>query len=356
MINYQLDTRSDEFWKTLQDRVKRHFISQGLSTHANFAMKIKIVAVLLLFIAPVLLIYFSTLPLIAKWGLCFIAGLGMAAIGLCISHQAVHGAISGNPTTNRFLGMTFNLLGVSDYLWKIKHNVSHHAFTNIYEMDEALKEGDIIRMSTDVSRKSIHRFQHWYTPIVYALFTIFWTFALDFEKLARYNRDGRVTKSSHSAKEIFIFWSTKIYYILVCFIIPYYFLHFQLSQILIGFFTMHITASLIITHVLQVEHLFDEVSLPKVDQGNAQVSWVLSQLEGTSNFKTNAVFDWFVGGSNYQIEHHLFPRICAIHYPAISEIVRNTAEEYGYRYKRHASFTEAIRSHYKFLKQLGYAA
>ncbi len=344
-----------EFWQTLKTRVNQEFQGQKTSIHAQKWMYAKLFFWISSFILPYLLIVFTHWALIFKWILCLIMGIAMAGIGFNISHQAAHGAISDKKWVNRAFSLSFNLVGMSDYIWMIKHNVFHHAYTNIYEADEALKEGEVLRLSTEATWKPIHQFQHFYTVLVYAFFTIFWAFFLDIEKLIRYNGNGSLEKKAHPVEEVILFWATKVYYIFIIFIVPYFYLNYSLSIICIGFFSIHIVGSSLITHVLQVEHLNEEAIMPTLEEDRkVEKSWAVNQLEGTANFQTASPwFEWFIGGCNYQIEHHLFPHICSEHYPKISTIIAQTAKEFGLKYHSFPSFSSAIRSHYRLLKILG---
>lgn len=347
----------EPFWTELKAKVEDYFREKNISPYANGAMWFKMIFMLLLFIVPFVLILTMHFGGLVNFFLCVLMGFGMAGIGFCISHQAAHNAVSKNNTVNRLLSLSFNLVGMSDYIWKIKHNVYHHAYTNVYELDEALKEGDMLRFSNDAPYKPMHRWQHIYGALVYGIFTVFWAFVLDFEKLFRYNGHGsRNPQSKHPVKEVLLFIFTKLYYVFIAFILPHYIIGFSWGEIIIGFLTVHVIASSLITHVLQVEHISEETELVSPDEnGRVSKTWAVNQLEGTCNFKTGALFDWYIGGCNYQVEHHLFPTICTIHYPALSRIVEETAKKHGLKYIRHRSFGAALASHYRLLKRFGEA-
>jgi linoleoyl-CoA desaturase len=86
-------------------------------------------------------------------------------------------------------------------------------------------------------------------------------------------------------------------------------------------------------------------------------AWLVHEVKTTANFaRSNPVLCWYVGGLNFQIEHHLFPRICSIHYPAISPIVEEVAKKYDIPYHHHPTLGQAVRSHLRMLKQLGQPA
>lgn len=348
--------KSDDqrFYTTLTERVNAYFSDKGISKYATTSWYLRAILMVGLFCATVMAIYMQWFNNYINMVLCFLAGLLMAGIGLAISHQASHNTISEKKWVNRLWSLSFNLVGVSDYIWHIKHDVFHHAYTNIYEFDEALKEGDVLRFSTDAPLKKMHRFQHLYAVLIYGVFTIFWIFILDFEKLFRYRRKGIGKQKHHSVAEHLIFWITKIYYIAVFIYLPLT-LGFAWWQVLIGHLIMHAVAGTIVTHALQVEHLNEKTVMIQYRKNDKQeLSWAENQLVGTANFAIkNPLLNWYIAGVNLQIEHHLFQQINAAHYENIAPIVRKTAEEFGYPYVEFPSIGEAVKSHYRFLRQLG---
>jgi linoleoyl-CoA desaturase len=354
-IVFAADT-PDEFWDTLKKRANDYFVSNKLSPFATTGFVIKMIVMLLLFIVPYIIILTGMLSGWQMWGCCVIIGFGMAGIGLCISHQAAHNAVFKNKKLNRVFSLSFNLVGISDYIWKIKHNVFHHAYTNVYELDEGLREGEILRLSPDAPYFKVHRWQHIYSFIAYAVFTVLWTFLLDIEKLWRYNGNGSRNRSvKHPVNELLLFWITKIYYIVIAFVLPFHLLDISVGQFIIGFMTIHVIGSLIVVLVFQVEHLTEETEhVSPNEEGKVNCSWAMTQLKGTTNFKARTkLFEWYVSGTNYQVEHHLFPNISAAHYPALSKIVQRTAKEFGLNYHCQPSFMAAIVSHYHCLKRFG---
>jgi linoleoyl-CoA desaturase len=80
----------------------------------------------------------------------------------------------------------------------------------------------------------------------------------------------------------------------------------------------------------------------------------IHQIQTTANFATRSrLVTWFCGGLNFQIEHHLFPKMSHIHYPEVSKIVKATCQEYGIKYIEFPRVTAAMRSHWKLLYDLG---
>jgi linoleoyl-CoA desaturase len=344
----------ENFWNELRQEVNQYFTSRGISIYASKTLWAKMIFLVVLFVAVYLSPFVFEMPLWSMWLFTIVLGILIAAIGFNISHQAAHCCLSPHPKINRLMGLSFNLFGMSDYIWMLKHNVSHHAYTNIYSHDEALKEDETLRLSKDARWLPKHRHQHLYGPLAYAIFTFAWFFWLDIDKLMRYNGWGSRHAKPHPVGEVVLFWATKVYYVIVFIVLPNILLPITFGQWAVGFFTLHIVSSLLITNILQVEHLNEDVKMPEVDaEGKVSTSWAVSQLQGTSNFKTNAFFQWISGPVNHQIEHHLFPNIAGCHFPEISKIVKAKAQKFGLQYQCYPSFTAALVSHYKMLKELG---
>jgi linoleoyl-CoA desaturase len=352
-IKFNQKLHSD-FWDELRGEVHAYFTTKQLSPYANARLWAKMILLVVMFVGAYLSLYLFSMPLWLMWTICVVLGILIAAVGFNISHQAAHGALSPSPRINRLMGFSFNLFGMSDYMWMIKHNVSHHAYTNIYANDEALKEDETMRFSKDAKWYPRHRYQHLFGPLAYGMFTVFWFAWLDIDKLMRYNAWGGRSEKSHPKRELFIFWTTKLYYIIAFVVLPNVFLHIHFGQWAFGFLTMHFVSSILITNILQVEHLNEKVKIAEVGEDQiVTTSWAVNQLEGTSNFKTNVFFQWISGPVNYQIEHHLFPTVAGCHLPAISKIVETKAKKYGLQYQSFPSFTSALVSHYRQLKVLG---
>jgi linoleoyl-CoA desaturase len=290
-------------------------------------------------------------------GLCFAMGLGMAGIGFSISHDALHGAYSSKNTVNEILGLTFDMLGANGYMWKITHNIIHHTYTNIYGDDEDLEVAEFIRMSPHAEYKPVHRFQHILVFIAYGFTTLFWVFIKDYYYFFKPNL-GPYENKTHPASEWLTLIITKLIYYTYMLILPYIFLPITWWQLLVGFLVVHLTAGLILGVIFQLAHVIEGTDHPvKNEEGNIENAWMIHQMETSSDFAhDNNLLCWYIGGLNYQIEHHLFPKICSIHYPKMAPIVQRVATKYGVPYHYHETFSKAVGSHYHTLKKFGDSA
>ena len=347
---------SSEFFSTLRKKVNAYFAENKVSKNADSRMVVKTIVMLLLYFGPYFLIFSGQLSAWLVLALCIVMGLGLAGIGFSIAHDANHGAYSQNSRLNDLLSLTFNLIGGSSFTWRVQHNLLHHTYTNIYELDEDIHDKPILRLSPHGKLKWIHRYQHWYAMILYSLSTVSWILMKDFVQVIHYNRSGLTQRSGYQPKsQMLILIISKIFYFTYMLVIPLLFLPYAWWQILIGFLIMHMVAGFVLTIVFQCAHVVEGPShhKPKLN-GTMENTWAIHQLQTTANFaRNNKLLSWFVGGLNFQIEHHLFPHICHVHYKAISDIVRKTAKEFNLPYYDQPSFRGAIFSHWKILRQLG---
>ena len=343
-----------DFADELKQRVNEYFVRNGLSRHANAAMIVKTVILVGTYVGTYGLILTGLLPLSGQWLACFVMGVAMAGIGFSVAHDALHGAYSASPRVNRLLGYTFDALGANSYMWKITHNIIHHTHTNIHGHDEDVEVSPLIRLSPYAERKFVHRFQHVFAFVAYSLSTLFWVVAKDYKYFLK--RDlGPYVDRRHPRSEWAFLIATKLAYLLVMVVLPLAVLDLAWWQFVIGFVTMHLTAGLILGIVFQLAHVVETtVHLPQSGAETIKRCWMEFQMRTTNNFaRGNRLLSWYIGGLNYQIEHHLFPRICHVHYEKISPIVEAVARKHGVPYNCCDSLTAAVGSHYRMLRQLG---
>jgi linoleoyl-CoA desaturase len=343
-----------EFNKTVKERVNAYFEEKGISRHANGAMIIKTIVILSLYWVPYGLIISGQFSLTWMWFFAFLMGLGMAGIGFSVTHDALHGAYSSNNTVNNFLGTFFDLVGANGYIWKITHNIIHHTYTNIHGHDEDLEVAEFIRLSPHTPYKPVHRFQHFLAFPAYSLATLFWVIIKDYWYFFK-SPLGPYENKKHPTKEWVKLIVTKVFYYITAIVLPLVLLDISWWQFIIGFLSLHLTAGLILGIIFQLAHVVETTTHPLPNEDNMiENHWVIHEMLTTNNFaRRNRLLCWYVGGLNFQIEHHLFPKMCSIHYPEISAIVEETAKEFGVPYNCHETFREALTSHYRTLKKFG---
>lgn len=289
--------------------------------------------------------------------LCILMGIGMSGIGLSIMHDANHGSYSKNPKINDMMSFSMAFIGGSSLNWQLQHNVLHHTFTNIEGHDEDIAPLGFLRFSPNAPYKKIHRFQFIYAWFFYGLMTLMWSMTKDFNQLARYDKMGMLkTRNTTYNKELFKLLMFKLFYWAFTIVIPLIFVQIEWWKILLGFAIMHFTCGLNLALIFQPAHVVEETEfpLPEGETHSMEDDWASHQMKTTANFAPKAwLFSWFVGGLNYQVEHHLFPTICHVHYKNLSPIVKQTAEEFNLPYHSKKTFLGALSSHARMLYNLG---
>lgn len=347
-----------EFVKTLRARVNDYFKENNISRYANGTMVFKTIFMLALYFVPYFLLVFGAADVFwEEMILWAFMGTGMAGIGLAVMHDANHGAYSRIPWVNTILGYTVNVLGGNAKNWKLQHNVLHHSYTNVHGMDEDIETIPVMRFTPHSKRYWFHRFQFIYAWFFYSLMTLFWMTAKEFIQLARYKKKNIADVRERWGVLLSELISWKVIYYVYIMAIPMYFTSGPWWYTLIGFVIMHLISGLILSAIFQPAHVMPDTDFPLPDdKGGMENNWAIHQLLTTTNFAPKSrIFSWYVGGLNFQIEHHLFPNICHVHYKKISKIVKETAQEYNLPYYSQPNFVMALAEHTRFLKKLGKA-
>jgi len=281
-------------------------------------------------------------------------GFTCAALGFNCFHDSIHGSFSANSKINRFVAfISCSMIGASRLLWYQKHNVLHHQYPNIYEWDDDLETRNNLRLSPHQPWLSKFKYQHLYFPFIYALTTLEWLFVKDFAQYFSQKINSSQKTPKFTSLDHLEFWVSKLIYFSFFVVIPLFL--FSIPQYLVGLLIMHVSLSWVLAAVFQPAHVMEEASFSKPDPAHPQMTdeWAVYQMKTSVNFAPkNSFLNWFSGGLNYQVEHHLFPLISHTHYPELSEIVKKTAAEYQIPYHSHPSYFGALRSHVMMLHHL----
>lgn len=342
--------KENDFATVVKQRVDHYFVEKGISRHANWVMYLKGILLLTVFFG----LYFAVLseefskPVMLV--MAMIIGALHGFIGTNISHDALHNAYSANSKVNRWLGYSFDFVGLSSYVWKVTHNFHHHIYTNVPGVDHDISHMDLLRFSPKDKHYWFHRYQQYYTFFLYTLTGANWMFYSDYQ-LFLAERKKRKTPTN----EIVLFFFFKALNFTLFFIIPMIVMTLPWWQILIGYIALQLAGGFFISLIFQLAHMVEGLEYPEPDaNGVMENQWAAHEMMTTCNFATdNRFINYVCGGLNFQVEHHLFPYICHVHYKAISPIVKQTAHEFGLPYHENPTFTQAIISHFRHLKKLG---
>ncbi len=345
------------FFPTVQKRVNDYFKENNRSRHANAEMVIKTIILLSSFVIPVLIVNLMVLPGWMVMLLYVIMGFALAGIGMSVMHDANHGAYSKNVTVNRWLGYSLNLLGGMVFNWKLQHNVLHHTYTNIHGMDDDIADKLVLRFSPHSEPRKVHRFQYIYVFFFYSILTLYWAVAKDFVQYYQYKKRGvnRFTEKQNS-KYFISMVLLKLMFMAYMVVLPIVVQGYSAGLIIGAFLIMNAISGLVLGLVFQLAHCVEEADYPLPNENNVITNdWATHQMNTTMNFaRNNKLLSWYVGGLNFQVEHHLFPNICHVHYPEVSKILEETAREYNVPYLCSPTLSGAVRSHLQMLKKFGY--
>lgn len=344
-----------QFTATLRKNVDNYFKENKISNKGNGHMLFKVIALLTMYLLPfvIMLVYgINGWPALLLWA---IMGVGMSGIGMGVMHDSAHGSLSKKAWLNKLVSHSMYLIGGNTFNWKLQHNVLHHTFTNIDGHDEDIEPKGSMRFSMLTPRKKIHRFQFIYAYFLYSLMSFSRLFN-EFIQLNNFNKSGLTrAQGSTPKKEMGILIVGKILYISVFVGLPYVFCGSHFWNVFLGFMIMHVIAGLFMSVVFQMAHVVEGVDQPVPNEESViENEWMIHQMETTADFgKKSVLLGWIIGGLNYQVEHHLFPNVCHVHYKNIAPIVESTAKEFGVPYKEYSTFFSAIASHTRLLKALG---
>lgn len=341
------------FFNALKERVDAYLNDHHLRPTGNWRLYWKTLFGVSLLLGSYLMLVWG----VEQWWSVLLAAFGVVQgfvlLAFNTMHDGCHGSYSRNRAVNWLMGASLDIMGGSNMLWRQKHNMLHHTYTNIDGKDDDIAIGALMRLSPGQPWHPWHRLQHWYAPVLYSLLTIYWLVFSDWHKVI-VNRIGDTPLQPRAKWELPYFISTKLAYLGYALVLPSFFHPFW--QVLLVFIGIHLLFGLTLSLVFQLAHTVEGTAfpLPEGTQGKMADEWAVHQVKTTADFAPKSRFaTFYMGGLNFQVEHHLFHKISHIHYPAISRIVRQTCEEFSVPYQSFPSVRAALKAHFRFLHRMG---
>lgn len=340
----------------LRRRVAQYFDENEIDRHGGWRMVFKSLVIMSWAVGS----YLAMLLWAESWwvlGLLAISlALALAGIGFCVQHDGGHGAFSKHPTLSRVAAWTLDLMGGSSYMWRHKHNILHHTYPNVEGADDDISQAPWLRLCEADERLPMHRHQWWYAWILYVWVPPKWIFVDDFKRLRTQRAGARHVAPPSGAALVLLFVGKALAFTWIL-VLP-----LALHGPSLGLFALYVFIAWVwgatLATAFQLAHCniaADFVPWPAPGDG-IENAWAEQQLATTVDFAPrNALLTWYIGGLNYQVEHHLFPRVCHLHYPAIAPIVRDVCREHGVRYRVHPTMLQALGAHVAHLYRLGRA-
>ena len=345
-------TTTQSLHAELKRRVNQYLAQNHIVATGNAKLFSKAIILISLFVITyVHLVFFTPSIFWAVLECLFFGGL-IAAIGFNVMHDGSHGSFSKYAWLNKLASSSISVLGASRYMWGMKHVTIHHTYTNIDGVDDDIEVGIFMRMAPTQKHIGMHRFQHIYFWFLYMLLYIFWIFFADYKKYFS-KKIGSIKLSDMTLAEHIEFWAVKVYHVAAFVIVPIYMVGWV--SWLVGFLVATLFAGFVLSIVFQLAHTVEDTSFPVANQPENKMpdEFAAHQILTTANFATKSkLVSWLVGGLNFQIEHHLFPKVSHVHYPAISKIVKEACADFNLNYIEYPTVLSAIKAHFNYVKQM----
>lgn len=305
----------DGFYETLRFRVKIYFEENKLNRFADTPSVIKSVVFFFCFTGLYYLILHSGKdPLWLFFTYWFMMGMFILFTAMSIIHDAAHGTFSKHKWVNEVLLRFMNLVGADGYIYRYKHKVSHHTYTNIPGVDIDLEQSSVVKVTPYTKTKKRHKYQHWYMQLLYPLyFTIFWLIIRDF-KYYKLEYMGTI-KTKHTAFHYIFLVFSKLFYFFYMLVLPYLILPYAFWMIIVGFFLLNLGSGVVAMFALLSNHVVeDSVFILPDANGHVNCSWGEHQLRTTDDFSPNSAFISFMfSGLNLHTAHIFSLIIVIIH-------------------------------------------
>lgn len=341
-----------DFQGELRRRIDAYFEQSGRRKRDCPQLYVKTVILLTAFVGLYVLLVFFARTWWQALPLAVLLGFATAGIGLNIQHDGGHDAYSDRPWINRLTAMTLDLIGGSSYVWRYRHTVLHHTYVNITGHDSDVDLGALGRVTPYQKRLPIHRWQHLYMWPLYGLMAIRWQIFGDYLDVIRGEVSGHPI-SRPKGWDLALLLGGKATFLALALGLPML-LH-PWWVVLIFYAVAGMVVGITLSVVFQLSHIVEEAEfIPPSDTNRIENAWAIHQVESTVDFsRRSRLAAWLLGGLNYQIEHHLFPRICHVNYPAMSRIVEQTCRDFGVEYHEHPTFAAGVASHFRWLRRMG---
>ncbi|MFI5173264.1 MAG: fatty acid desaturase family protein [Terriglobia bacterium] len=345
--------KDNNFQVEIRNRVEEYFRSTGRRQRDCPQMYLKTAILLASFAASYVLLVVVARTWWQALPLAILLGLSTAAIGFNVQHDGGHQAYSDIPWINKVMSLTMDLIGGSSYVWHWKHGVFHHTYVNITGHDPDIDLSILGRQTPHQRGFWFHRWQHFYLWPLYGFMAMKWHLYDDFRDVVT-GRVGEHRVPRPSGRELVFFLLGKTIFFSLIFGIPILF--HPVWVVLIYYGATELLLGMVLSVVFQLAHSVEqaEFPMPCENTGSIENAWAIHQVETTVDFcRQSRMAAWLLGGLNFQVEHHLFPRICHVNYPAISKLVEGTCREFGLTYNENSTLWAGIASHFRWLRRMG---
>ncbi len=330
----------------LKSEANKYFSERGISEKGNLRSYSKSIILCLSWIMIYVAIVNSSPPV--SFFLSLLLGFNSALLGFNVMHSGAHKSFSKKRWLNKLTAFSADLLGWSSYYWNKVHNIGHHTYPNLDGLDNDVNNDPALSQHPSQKWYWFHKFQHVYVFFIYPISSLI----ILVNDIRRYILDTVKNYKHMKSSEHFAYVLGKSLYFGILILIPSMFIGWQFA--LMNFVFMHLAIGTTLNAVFPLAYLVAEAAFPRVDGEKIENSFAIHQVETTCDFATdNSVVTWLLGGLNFQVEHHLFPHVNEVHYPALQKIVVEACRKFGIAYRKYEGWFDALISHVKYLKEMG---
>ena len=343
----------DEFYTTLEERVKNYFKSNNLDPKVHvpfFCTSIAIVvATLGLWYMTILSVYNGYSLAIGSF-LALLCGFCSALVAFN-SHDISHFACTHKPWVWKLMSNIYcSVHGISAHVWYYQHMVGHHVHPNHDRLDPdvAAEKVDIWRVKPFQIQAPHYAYQYIYLPLLLNLISIKMKI-LDFRDFVA--RTDMIVNTP-TFTQVITFLATKAIHFTYRIVLPSFYISWPsllllnvLSELVMGFWMGFVT---------QVNHLNTHALYPNPETSSFDMSWSEMQVMTTADYATEStLWNFLTGGLNSQVIHHLFPSILSVYYKELNPILVKTCVEFGVKYNHFSSMWTMWGSYNQFLMNMG---
>lgn len=307
-------------------------------------------------VASYLGLVFAPVGFLVRVGCALALAIAAVATATSIMHDGNHGSFSRSHRVSRVAGWSSDLLGGSSYLWRFKHNRLHHGNTNVVGFDTDIEQSPFARLAEQQQWRPWHRYQHVYMWPLYGFLSVQWFVMSDYVTLIQRRVSKHQLPVTPRTRDVALILFGKALHLSWAIVIPMMFhpwwgvLGFYLvSSWLVGF---------TLANIFQLAHCVDRADFFPADAPRRGTDFEMHQLRTTVDIRCRVpgirrFVHWLMGGLDFQIEHHLAPKLPHTMYPQIAKKLQQVCAERGIEYRTHPSITSAVRSHARWLREMG---
>jgi linoleoyl-CoA desaturase len=284
--------------------------------------------------------------------------VALTASATCIFHDGSHGAFSASRRVNRIAGYTGDLLGASSWVWRFKHNNLHHGNTNVVGVDADVDQSPFARLAPIQPWRPWHRYQHVYMWILYGFVTLRWFLIADFVNLKEHGVGTRPFPRRPRRRDVVMLALGKALHLHLAWALAVPLLFNPWWMVLVCYLAISWSVGILLATAFQLAHCTELAEFSGPDAPRRGTHFVEHQLRTTIDVRCNSELgryslQWLMGGLDFQIEHHLAPRLPHTVYPLVAERLNRECVRQRLQLRRHASPWRAIKAHGHWLRIMG---